>query len=203
MLDFFAAKSSSPVGSGARLDPSAPLDLGARLKMVREHNGLSQRELAKKSQVTHSSISMIEQGQNSPSISSLEKILSGIPMTLAQFFMCDPSHLIQTVYRADELISHQQHNGDIVVQHIPHQNTAVPLRFQKIILSAAATTGDIPLVASHCVSGYVISGKIEFIANVQAFILNMGDAFTLSANQAYSLRNLSTVEDSVLVVCEA
>jgi transcriptional regulator with XRE-family HTH domain len=191
MLDFFAEK----------LVP--PLDLGVRLKMVREHNGLSQRELAKKSHVTHSSISMIEQGQNSPSISSLEKILSGIPMTLAQFFMCDPSHLIQSIYRADELIAQQQQNGDIAVQNIPHKNTATYLRFQKIILNSAANTGDTPLISNRCVSGYLISGRIEFIVNDRASILNPGDVFTLSVNQAYSLRNLSAQEDSILVVCEA
>jgi transcriptional regulator with XRE-family HTH domain len=195
MLDFFPGKSSLPLDSGA------PISLGDRLKKVREHNGLSQRELAKKSQVTHSSISMIEQGQNSPSIASLEKILSGIPMTLAQFFTCDPCHLTQVVYRAGELTSHEPHSG-IVVQTIPHHSTAVHLRFQKIILAAEATSGDIPLIASQCVSGYLVCGRVEFTANLQVSILNAGDVFTLVTNQRYSLRNLALQEDSILLVCE-
>jgi transcriptional regulator with XRE-family HTH domain len=191
MLDSFVAK-SSPL-----------LEVGVRLRMVREHNGLSQRELAKRSQVTHSSISMIELGQNSPSINSLEKILSGIPMTLAQFFVCDPHHLVQTIYRSDELLLDEQRFGDIVVQDIPHRNTTASVRFQKIVLNASATTGVIPLVASHCVSGYLMSGRIELTVNAQASVLNPGDVFTLSTNQAYSLRNLLLAEDSVLLVCEA
>lgn len=60
--------------------------LGQRLASVRQLCGLSQRELAKRSGVTNSVISTIEQGKVSPSIASLEKVLSGIPMLLEDFF---------------------------------------------------------------------------------------------------------------------
>jgi len=65
------------------------MDIGMRLKMVRERYGLSQRELAKKAGVTNSTISLIEQNRVSPSVSSLKKLLEGIPMTLGEFFTFD------------------------------------------------------------------------------------------------------------------
>ena len=55
------------------------LDVGARLKMVRKKRGLSQRELAKRAGVTNSTISLIEQNRVSPSVSSLKKVLDGVP----------------------------------------------------------------------------------------------------------------------------
>ena len=57
------------------------MDTGTRLKLVRERNNLSQRELARRSGLTNSTISQIEQNRVSPSVSSLKKLLEGIPMS--------------------------------------------------------------------------------------------------------------------------
>ena len=61
------------------------LDTGRRLKAVREAHGWSQRELAKRAGITNSAISMVEQGQVSPSVQSLARILAAFPMDLAEF----------------------------------------------------------------------------------------------------------------------
>ena len=82
------------------------MDVGVRLQSIRKLKGLSQRELAKRAGVTNSTISMIEKNSVSPSISSLKKVLGGIPMSLVEFFSLDleqDSHT-QVVYKADELI---------------------------------------------------------------------------------------------------
>ena len=64
-------------------DPA--LDVGERLQSIRKLKGLSQRELAKRAGVTNSTISMIEKNSVSPSISSLRKVLGGIPMSMVEF----------------------------------------------------------------------------------------------------------------------
>ena len=65
------------------------LDVGAHLRAVRTMYGLSQRELAKRAGVTNGLISLIDQNRVSPSVSSLKKVLDGIPMSLADFFTLD------------------------------------------------------------------------------------------------------------------
>ena len=80
-------------------------DVGARLKQIREQHGLSQRALAQRAGVTNGTISLIEQNRSSPSVSSLRKVLQGIPMTLAEFFSSDdlpPPE--QIFFKGDELI---------------------------------------------------------------------------------------------------
>ncbi len=57
------------------------IDVGAHLRAVRTIYGLSQRELAKRAGVTNGLISLIEQNRVSPSVSSLKKVLDGIPMS--------------------------------------------------------------------------------------------------------------------------
>jgi transcriptional regulator with XRE-family HTH domain len=59
--------------------------VGQRLQLVRKLYGLSQRELAKKADVANSAISVMEQDSVSPSIASIDKVLSGFPLTLSEF----------------------------------------------------------------------------------------------------------------------
>src|SRR5574339_511561 len=79
------------------------IDVGAHLRAVRTMYGLSQRELAKRAGVTNGLISLIEQNRVSPSVSSLKKVLDGIPMSLAEFFTRDLAATPQVFFRADEL----------------------------------------------------------------------------------------------------
>ncbi len=80
------------------------IDVGARLKHVRELHGLSQRELARRAGVTNGLISLIEQNRVSPSVGSLKKVLDGVPMSMAEFFTLDVNSAAQVFYSADELV---------------------------------------------------------------------------------------------------
>src|SRR6202011_4542556 len=80
------------------------LDVGSHLKAVRQMYGLSQRELAKRAGVTNGLISLIEQNRVSPSVSSLKKVLDGLPMSLAEFFTLDLGAPPQTFFAVDELV---------------------------------------------------------------------------------------------------
>ncbi|MEE4465017.1 helix-turn-helix domain-containing protein, partial [Azotobacter chroococcum] len=82
------------------------MDVGVRLQSIRKLKGFSQRELAKRAGVTNSTISMIEKNSVSPSISSLKKVLGGIPMSLMEFFSHDleAETCAPVVYRAAEQV---------------------------------------------------------------------------------------------------
>lgn len=178
------------------------VDFGTRLKYIREYNGLSQRELAKRAGVPHSSISMIEQGLNSPSINSLAKILSGIPMSIAHFFSCDISLLNEQVFRAVDLRAKQRSiSPTITAQSIPLQNTATQTCFERLAYAASSDTGEAPQYSTQAFSGFVISGSIELTLNSEVAILVSGDAFSLGTMQPFRLRNLSSSEECIILTC--
>src|SRR3954462_13643993 len=79
------------------------IDVGERLRNVRVTFGLSQRALARRAGVTNGTISLIEQNRVSPSVSSLKKVLDGVPMSLADFFTLDLQETPQVFYARDEL----------------------------------------------------------------------------------------------------
>jgi transcriptional regulator with XRE-family HTH domain len=79
------------------------VDIGGRLRFIRARHKLSQRELAKRSGVTNSTISLIESNQMNPSVGALKRILDGLPMGLAEFFAIEPERPRKAFYRSDEL----------------------------------------------------------------------------------------------------
>ena len=79
------------------------LAVGVRLKAVREAAGLSQRELAKRAGVTNGTVSMIEQEAHAPSLASLHRILTAIPISLADFFALPTSRRDVLFYDAADL----------------------------------------------------------------------------------------------------
>jgi len=178
------------------------VDFGTRLKYIREYNGLSQRELAKRAGVPHSSISMIEQGTNSPSINSLAKILGGIPMSIAQFFSCDLSLLNQQIFRASDLRDKQRDlSSSISVQTIPLQNGSTPTRFERFSYGINSDTGEVPQYSAQALSGYILSGSIELTINSEVVTLASGDAFSLGAMQPFRIRNLSPSDECLILTC--
>jgi transcriptional regulator with XRE-family HTH domain len=170
--------------------PDLAPDIGVRLKLIRERNGLSQRELAKRAGITNSNISMIEQGLVSPSVNSLAKVLSGIPMTLAQFFACDQVDVGQVVYPAAMLEADQvQLPNGVTIQYLATEKTQRKISMRRHRYVAGADTGSEPLRHKAEASGWVVSGQIELTAGMQVHELQEGDAFYLAAHQPYRIRN--------------
>ena len=77
-------------------------DIGQRLQLVRKIYGLTQRELSRRAGVTNGTISLIEQNRVSPSISSLKKILDGIPLSISEFFTLDLVPTEDVFFRAND-----------------------------------------------------------------------------------------------------
>lgn len=170
--------------------PDLTPDIGGRLKLIRERNGLSQRELAKRAGITNSNISMIEQGLVSPSVNSLAKVLSGIPMTLAQFFACDQVDMGQVVYPAALLEADQiQQAQGVVVQSLAVDKAQRKISMRRHVYAAGADSGSEPLRHRSEASGWVVSGQLELTAGMQVHELQEGDAFYLAAHQPYRIRN--------------
>lgn len=165
------------------------MDVGARLKTVRTSHGMSQRELAKKAGVTNSTISMIEKNSVSPSISSLKKVLNGIPISLVDFFAEEEESDLapQITYTPDELINI---GSDDVEMHLVGK--AFPNRQMTFLVEtypSEADTGTEMLENDAEEGGYILEGKIELTVGNEVFILSKGDSYYFDNNKPHRFRN--------------
>lgn len=80
------ARDGLSLPKGAKTAGADDFMMAQTLKSLRIRQGLTQRKLAEKARVTHSSISVIEKNQASPGVNTLGKILSALSTSLPEFF---------------------------------------------------------------------------------------------------------------------
>src|SRR6202008_1937581 len=134
------------------------IDVGAQLGTVRLSFVLSQRDLARRAGVTNGLISLIEQNRVSPSVSSLKKVLDGVPMSLAEFFTLDLSAAPQAFYGVEELVELGNEAGSlrlVAAQRPGRQLTLLHERY-----AAGAATGEDMLAHRGEEAGVVIKGRV-------------------------------------------
>lgn len=68
------------------------MDIGARLKQVRENKHISGKALAEKVNVVPSQIYKIENGTTNPSLDLLQRICQAVGMSMAEFFSDDETY---------------------------------------------------------------------------------------------------------------
>ena len=172
------------------------LDVGAHLKSVRQMYGLSQRELAKRAGVTNGLISLIEQNRVSPSVSSLKKVLDGIPMALADFFTLDLAGKPQVFFPKEEL-------ADIGTASVELRLVGGRLGKRSMSIlheryAANADTGEEMLTHAGEEGGIIVSGKIELTVGGESRLLGPGDAYYFRSSIPHRFRNVGR-EECVLV----
>lgn len=165
------------------------MDVGVRLQSIRKLKGLSQRELAKRAGVTNSTISMIEKNSVSPSISSLKKVLGGIPMSLVEFFSLDleQDNHTQVVYRADELTDLS--SGAVTMKLIGKAHANRTITFLDETYPPGTDTGEEMLNHDGEEAGMLVDGRLELTVGAEVFVLEPGDSYYFDSTKPHRFRN--------------
>lgn len=165
------------------------MDVGTRLKTLRKLKGLSQRELAKRAGVTNSTISMIEKNSVSPSVSSLKKVLAGIPMSLVDFFSTEAAgdQPRNVVYRATDLLDIG--SKDVVMQLIGKDHPNRSLSFLREVYPAGTDTGPDMLTHEGEEAGLVVAGQLELTVGDTVHVLETGDSYYFESSLPHRFRN--------------
>ncbi|GAO91394.1 helix-hairpin-helix DNA-binding motif-containing protein [Pseudomonas syringae pv. actinidiae] len=165
------------------------LDVGERLQSIRKLKGLSQRELAKRAGVTNSTISMIEKNSVSPSISSLRKVLGGIPMSMVEFFSEEtvPENSAQVVYKASELIDIS--DGAVTMKLVGKSHQGRAIAFLTETYPPGADTGEEMLVHEGEETGILVEGRLELVVGLDTYVLEAGDSYYFESTRPHRFRN--------------
>jgi transcriptional regulator with XRE-family HTH domain len=166
------------------------LDVGAQLRAVRTLYGLSQRELAKRAGVTNGLISLIEQNRVSPSVSSLKKVLDGIPMSLSEFFTVDLTASQQVFYSGDELTDLGDRNVSLRLVGARRTNRAMSVMHERY--APGSDTGADMLRHEGEEGGVVVRGRIDLTVGGETRNLGPGDAYYFTSAIPHRFRNSGT-----------
>lgn len=177
------------------------MDIGQRLRTIREERGLSQRELASLAGLTNGTISLIEKNKTSPSVASLKSLLDAIPISMAEFFSTlEDQPSAKVFYRQNEFVEvSPTSEGQVSLRQLGNAEQH-SLQVLHETYPPGADTGPELIVHDGEEAGVVISGEIEVTVDGASEILGAGDGYLFDSRLPHRFRNLG---DKVCIVVSA
>ncbi|MFK7838308.1 MAG: cupin domain-containing protein [Sulfitobacter sp.] len=178
------------------------MDIGQKLKSIREERGLSQRELATRAGLTNGTISLIEQNRTSPSVASLKSLLDAIPISMAEFFSTiEDANTPKVFYKASELteIAPASDKGLSLRMLGDAQNHALQVLHETY--PPGADTGPEEISHQGEEAGIIVRGAIELTVDGQMSVLNAGDGYLFDSRLPHRFRNASDEVCEIVSAC--
>lgn len=161
--------------------------IGEPLRALRLRRQLSTRELALRSGVAHTTVSLIERNRISPTIDTLQAILDALGSRLSEFLGSVTEGGGNPFYPAADLP--EIGNPDTISYRLigldhPYRS----IQFLKETYAVGADTGQ---MLSHVAqeAGYVLSGAVEVTVGARSRVLNRGDAYYFDSREPHRFRN--------------
>ncbi len=175
------------------------VEVGSRLRDLREQLNLSQREVASRSGLSSATVSMIENSRISPSIGTLRRIVGAVGVTLAEFFSPSPDREDLVFFPANELV--EISTGKISYRQVGRNLHNKPLQILHEHYPPGADTGRNALRHQGFEGGVVVRGRIELTVGRQKRILRQGDAYYFNSAVSHRFRNPGPSPCEIVSAC--
>ena len=174
--------------------------VGARIKEIRMKKGLALRTLAEQCDLSANAISLIERGENSPTVSSLHKLSLALNVPITDFFVSKNALSAVHIKKGQGM---KYENGGLALESL---GTGLPnQQLEPFLLSIEPGSGtmDDPIMHSGQEFVYCLAGKIEYFVEDQAYFLIPGDSLLLEATSPHSCRNSTQQPALILLIFQA
>ena len=174
------------------------MEIGSKIKRLRVRLGLTQEELAARTELTKGFISQLERDITSPSIATLMDILEALGTNVSEFFSDREDDGVMT-YAADDMFIKADEEAGVTIRWLvtnAQRNALEPILVT--LAPGASTEADDPHEGEEF--GYVLSGAITLICGEQRRKVRRGDAFYFRPTGVHYLTNSGKSEGKVLWV---
>ena len=173
------------------------INIGPKIRLVREQQQLSLRELAKLSGLSINAISLIERGVNSPTISSLNQLAAALGVSITSFFEDEQEQAVVFVKPSTRLKS--EANGIVL------ESLGLGLGHQQIepfLITLAPGAGNFDQAVDHTGEEFVycLQGEIEYRVGDRTYRLQAGSSLMFQARLSHCFHNVGQEEASMIMV---
>jgi transcriptional regulator with XRE-family HTH domain len=174
--------------------------VGLRLRTMREQQGLSLRALAERCGLSINAISLIERGENSPTVSTLHRLATAFNVPITDFFQAEARQTTVFVKRNQGLRS--QTDGAVM------ESLGIGLSNQQIEpfrMTIGPGVGNVNDPISHSGEEFIhcLVGEIEYSIGDRIFRLIPGDSLLFDATQQHAYHNPLRTPATILLVLQA
>jgi len=179
-------------------DPGEPT-VGARLRSLRQQQGLSMQALAERSGLSVNAIGRVERGESSPTVSSLHRCARALGVSLTAFFETQPERATVVVRRA----SRPRSQGDGVLVESLGAGLEGQTLGPFLMTVMPGVVGEKPIAHGGEEFAFCVEGDVEYQVGDTWYRLEAGDSLLFRASQPHAFRNTSLEKAIVLLAIQA
>lgn len=163
------------------------VNIGERLRELREARNISMRTLATKSGLSANALSTIERGKASPSVSTLYKLAEALGVSITSFFGTDAERKQVVFLKTDERARVSFTRG--IFEGLGGEQFVGRVEPFMLTLENSANSG--PRAMSHSGHEFVfcLRGELEYQVERQLYHLEPGDSLLFAAHLKHKWRN--------------
>ncbi len=174
------------------------VNVGARLRELREARSTSMRALAVKSGLSANALSMIERGRTSPSVSTLYKLADALGVPITEFFAPQAEKHNVLLIKADERTRVPFTHG--VWEGLGGEKFTGRVEPFVLTLESGASSGQHAMVHTGHEFVYCLRGRLEYLVEGGLYELAPGDSLLFAAQLRHRWRNPGGTVTNALIV---
>lgn len=162
------------------------MDIGEKLRDLRNRNGLTQEELADRAELSKGFISQLERNLTSPSISTLQDLLQCLGTNLSDFFHEEVED--QIVFSQEDYFEKQDTELHNLIQWIipnAQKNEMEPILLT--LQAGGSTYPDNPHEGEEF--GYILSGTVTIYIGTKTYTVKKGESFYFCPEKTHYLKS--------------
>jgi len=172
------------------------MNLGKKIRRMRQTRGVTAVELAKRSRVTPGFISQLEHSQTVPSLQTLQRVAAALDVSLT-YFLLDESLQPQVVRQRERPIIHLGHDGSrlSLLSPLPPQHLELAL----LELPCGAVSWSTARAHEGQQCHLVLQGSVRADYGDNTYRLEEGDSILWDGTLPYRLENIGSNDVRLLI----
>jgi len=188
--------------SSEAIDGVAARSFGAQIRARRKELALSLEELAQRTGLTASFLSLVERDMSNPSLESLRHIAEALgvpPFYFSQENDVGMAAVLNPVVRAGERVKITFPPGDVTSELlVPNLRSKLEVFISRVHPDAGNVARTPKTASEECL--YVMAGRLRVVLNEQEYLLEAGDSIYI---HGFALREISAIGDTETVFLSA
>jgi transcriptional regulator with XRE-family HTH domain len=175
------------------------MNLGGRIRLLREEKGLTMRHLAEQAGCSPSLISQLENNKVDPSISMLKRIAKALDVNIVDFFMDESLNHEDVVTRAKDRVDIQLRRWDAKIQSLVRNTRNKKMQpFFTVIKPGGGSHG--MYLHDGEEFGFVTRGNLTLVLEKEKYEIGEGESFYFPSHIPHDWRNNGVEEAEVIWV---
>jgi len=177
---------------------AASIDVGARLKELREARNISMRTLATKSGLSANALSMIERGKTSPSVSTLYKLSDAMGISITAFFGPESDKKQVVFLKSDERTRMSFTRG--IFEALGGEQFVGRVEPFMLTMESGATSGPHSITHTGHEFIFCLRGELDYQVEKEVFHLVAGDSLLFASQLRHKWRNAGKTVTNALII---